>query len=455
MLSAPPLLAHALRDALATGGEAMSVSQDALMPTIAAAMALLFCSAFFSGSETALFSLQPLDRQKLNEAGATTVDALLRTPRRTLATLLIGNELVNVTLSSVTAGIVFAMAPDRPWLNVVVLTPVLLLLGEVTPKVVALRLNRRWATLAAPPLRLFSTVVSPVRWMLTSIANIALRMTGGSTAPAEQALREEQLRQLIDQGRAAGNLAPLEQEMMLKVFDFGDLTVNRLMTPRPDIVSISLTAPWASLLSTLRNTGHSRIPIWKGRPDNIVGILVAKSLLPVLDRVLAGHAPPEPSALQALLVRPRFVPTSKRAEDMLREFRTERFHMSVVVDEHGSVVGIVTLDDLLAELVGELLDETDEDDPEVVELGADLFTVRATMDVEDFAERFRVELPDGDYNTLGGFILDQVGEVPDKGAEVTYGGLRFVVTGVDARRVVAVSVGPSPVATVAEPEASR
>lgn len=444
MLSVPLWVLWSDRLARAATGEATAVSDEAFVPAAVASLLLLLCSAFFSGSETALFSLQPLDRRALVEAGKTSPDGLLQTPRRTLATLLIGNELVNVTLSSVTAGLVLAIAPDRPWINVVVLTPVLLLLGEVTPKVVALRLNRRWATLAAPPLRVFSAIVSPVRWVLTVVADAALRLTGGSTAPKEQALREEQLRHLIDQGRASGSIAPMEQEMMLKVFDFGDLTVNRLMTPRPDIISLSLTTPWDSLLATLRSTGHSRIPIWQGRPDNIVGILVAKSLLPVLDQVLAGSRPPGPAEIRALLLRPRFVPTSKRAEDMLREFRTERFHMAVVVNEHGSVVGIVTLDDLLAELVGELLDETDEDDPEVTAVGEDLFTVRASIDIDDFEERFETRLPEGDYTTLGGFILDQVGEVPTKGTEVTYEGLRFTVTAVDARRVLELSVGPVP-----------
>ncbi len=443
MLSLPSLLLFAAT-AQAAGGEAVAISQEAVLPTTVAAVLLLLLSAFFSGSETALFSLQPLDRQALVDGGHTAADALVRAPRRTLATLLIGNELVNVTLSSVTAGLVLALAPDKPWLNIVVLTPVLLVMGEVTPKVVALRMNRRWASLAAPLLRLFSMLVSPVRWVLTVVADGFLRLTGGSTAPKEQALREEQLRQLIDQGRASGSIAPMEQELMLKVFDFGDLTVNRLMTPRPDIISISLSAGWDDLLSTLRTTGHSRIPVWQGRADNIVGILVAKSLLPVLDRVLDGAPPPGPAEIRALLLRPRFVPTSKRAEDMLREFRTERFHMSVVVNEHGSVVGLVTLDDLLAELVGELLDETDEDDPEVTALGHDIFTVRASIDIEDFAERFEVTLPEGDYTTLGGFILDQVGEVPAKGAAVSFGGLKFVVTSVDARRVVELSVSPDP-----------
>lgn len=417
----------------------------AATPYITAACFLLLVSGFFSGSETALFSLQPLDRKALEEAdgSSSALSRLISTPRQTLATILIGNELTNVTLSTVTASLVLLLASDRPWLNVVGLTPVILVFGEVMPKVVALRFNRRLAPIIASPLRLFSLAVAPLRFLLTRAADAALVLTGGSTAPRQAELREVQLRTLIDEGREAGNLLATEQEMLHKVFEFGDLSVHRLMTPRPDVVSIRLNAPWTEILHTLRTSGVSRVPVWLGRPDNFVGVLVVKKLLPVLSRVQAGGEPPSPTELRELLLPCRFVPTTKRAEDMLREFRTERFHMAVVVDEHGIIVGVVTLDDLLAELVGELLDETDAEDPEVTAVGRDLFTVRASMDVADFSERFDVSLPDGEYTTVGGFILDQLGELPAKGAEVVWGELRLIVTRIERRRLVEVCVCPA------------
>jgi putative hemolysin len=428
------------------GGEAV----DANPATLAAAIGLLVLSAFFSGSETALFSLQPVDRQAIPEPGRARVAALLKRPRQTLATLLIGNELVNVTLSSITAGILLTLFPDQPWMNLVVLTPVLLVAGEVLPKVFALRTNRRVAPIVALPLRTFSTVVTPVRWVLTKVADLFLVVLGGTAAPGQAEIREAQLRQLIDQGREAGSLKPMEQEMLHKVFDFGELTVARLMTPRPDVFSLGLTTPWDDALARIRESGFSRIPIYKGSRDDIVGVLVVKSLLPFLER---ARVEPDfrlsPRELKALLLPPRFVPTSKKADELLQEFRTERFHMAIVVDEHGSVVGIVTLDDLLAELVGELLDETDADDPEVTAIDGDRYTVRGSMDVDDFEERFGVALPEGGYTTVGGFILDQVGELPDKGEEVDAVGLRFVVSGVEGRRVTEVCVCPLPPEVVA------
>jgi len=428
-----------------TAPEAVTVDPwVAATPYLAASALLLLMSGFFSGSETALFSLQPLDRKHLESEGNVALQGFVAEPRRTLATLLIGNELTNVTLSSVTAGLVLLLFPDSPWLNVVGLTPVILVFGEVMPKVVALRWNRRLAPIIAVPLSLFSTLVAPVRWLLTRLADAALVLTGGSTAPHQAELREAQFRTLIDEGREAGNLLATEQEMLHKVFEFGDLSVHRLMTPRPDITTIALNTPWDELLDFLRTSGVSRVPVWHGRPDNFVGVLVVKRLLPILARVKSGGRPPTATELRELLLPCRFIPTTKRAEDMLREFRTERFHMSIVVDEHGNIVGLVTLDDLLRELVGELLDETDEDgDPEVTAVGRDIFTVKAGIDVADFADRFGVNLPDGEYTTVGGFILDQLGEVPDEGAEVHFADLCFVVTEVVDRRVTELSVGPA------------
>jgi len=412
-------------------------------PYLAASLALLLVSGFFSGSETALFSLQPLDRQHLDSEGNSRLARLIAQPRQTLATLLIGNELTNVTLSSVTAGLVLLLAPDSPWLNVVGLTPVILVFGEVMPKVVALRFNRRLAPLIAYPLGLFSTLVTPLRWLLTRAADFALVLTGGSTAPKQAELREVQLRTLIDEGREAGNLDATEQEMLHKVFEFGDLSVHRLMTPRPDIASVRLGTPWPDLLAELRDIQASRVPVWRDQPDNFQGVLVVKKLLPYLERVQSGGAPPTVSELRSLLLPCRYVPTTKRAEDMLREFRTERFHMAIVVDEHGNIVGLVTLDDLLGELVGELLDEHDDADPEVTAVDHDLFTVRASMDVADFADRFGVTLPEGEFTTVGGFILAELGELPDEGAEVVWGGLRFVVSEVADRRVTELAVAPA------------
>lgn len=253
--------------------------------------------------------------------------------------------------------------------------------------------------------------------------------------------------------------------MIQKVFEFGDLTVSRLMTPRPDVFSLSLTTAWEDLVDQLRAAGHSRVPIWQGRPDNVVGILVVKDLLPHLAARLRETEPGgegDPRAmtlstreLQKLLHPASFVPTSKRAEDMLAEFRAQKFHMAMVVDEHGNVVGLVTLDDLLAELVGELLDEGDDQPQDVTRVLDGVYTIRGNMDVDDFEQRFGLALPEGEYDTVAGFLLDQAGTVPAKGDEIEWNGVQFTVRRLEGRRITEVTVrlpGPAaPAAGGAEP----
>jgi putative hemolysin len=408
---------------------------------IAACLILLCFSAAFSASETALFSLQPLDRNSLAEPGRQRVARLLADPRRTLASLLIGNETVNVALGTVSAGIVFILLPEAPWVNVLVATPLILVFGEVLPKVTAFRHNRAVAPVVAPFLWGISIATTPIRVLLSAIADGALRLSGGSTAAAAAAMREEHLRTLVDQGHATGSILPMEQEIIHRVFDFGDLSVSRLMTPRPDAFTLRVNTPWADLVEHVRRSGYSRIPMWHGNADDIVGVLLAKDLLPLRLEVEQGkRGTPNVREIRALLHPAHFVPTTKRADQMLAEFKAEKAHLAVVVDEHGSVAGLVTLDDLLAELVGELLDEGDEVETEVEQLAPDLFSVAAWMDIEDFGDRFGVELPEGDYNTLGGFLMSLSGEVPEKGDELEWEGISFTVSGIERRRITEVSV---------------
>ena len=408
-------------------------------PALLAALALLLCSSFFSGSETALFSLQPLDRNALAERGNRSVESLLARPRRTLASLLIGNEAVNVTLTAVCAGLVARVAGDRAWVNIVVLTPILLLLGEVVPKTLAFRYNRVLAPIVAPILSGFASLVSPIRWVLSQIAGGLLRLTGGSDAPQAAELREEHLRVLLDQGRQSGSIGIMEQEMIHKVFEFGDLTVGRLMTPRPDMFHLDLATPWKDLIRSLREAGYSRVPIWEKNPDNIIGVLVVKDLLPLLIQASLVQrtdvATPTARQIRKLLRPPHFVPPGKRAEDLLDEFRRHKFHLSLVVDEHGSVLGLVTLDDLLGELVGELLDESDVSEPEFTAELDGSWLVRAYMDVEDFVDQFEVALPEGEYNTVGGFVFAELGAAPKVGDVVMWEGTRFTVRAIEGRRI--------------------
>jgi putative hemolysin len=406
---------------------------------------LLCASAVFSASETALFSLQRQDLEGVDHKGGPRVRRLLDSPRDTLASILIGNETVNIALSTLTAGVLLKLFPDKPWINVVVLAPVLLVFGEVLPKTLAFRLNRQLAPRLAGPLWAFSRLVSPLRFILGRIAEAALVLTGGTKAPQAAALREAHLRALVDQGRETGHIRPMEQEILHNVFAFGEHTVNHLMTPQADMVAVNLLTPWNELLETVQTTGHSRIPIWHGTRDNIVGILVAKRLLPLMQAGRTGESTPKrrprqpsPRDLQQLLHSAHFVPTTKRADDLLSEFQDKRFHMAVVVDEHGGVVGVVTLDDLLNELVGEVHDETDKEDPAVTPLGQLRYRVRGDMSLLDFSERFHIATGGATDEVVSDFIRGLLEANPERGHAIEWAGVRFVIASMDGDFVTAV-----------------
>ena len=318
---------------------------------IPVAILLLLFSAFFSGSEAALFSLQAVERESIRHKGSAgqRVSRLLEAPRRTLASVLMGNELANVTLSTVCAGMVLKAWPHSPWMNFVLATPLLVLFGEITPKTLALRHNSLFARAISLPLQAWATLVSPFRWLLTRIADATIRLLGGSASDLVSTIGERQIRHLIDESHEAGEIREIEQEIIHRVFDFSEIPVSQVMTPLSQMVSIPLNMPFAQILALVKRERRSRIPVYKGRSNHIVGILLTKDLLRFKDR-----NPPGSRQLQRLLQTPYYVPDTKTADDLLQEFQRYRTHIAIVVNEHGALGGVVTLDDLLEELVGEM-----------------------------------------------------------------------------------------------------
>ncbi len=255
-------------------------------------------------------------------------------------------------------------------------------------------------------------------------------------APPEPPAEDEPLRELLDQGREAGTLHALEHEVIERVLAFPDLTIGRLMTPRREMFSIALDQPWTALIRSLKEAGYSRVPVWEESRENFIGVLLVKDLLAGQIQASAGLETSN-RQLRRLLRPLRFVPTTRRAVDMLAELRANRTHMALVVDEHGTVIGLITLDDLLRELVGELPDETDDDpDPLVRRVGDGSWLVNASMDAEDFADRFGLSVPAGEYHTVGGLVIHQLGDLAHPGDRIVCPPGTLTVRRVDGRRII-------------------
>ena len=421
---------------LASGGLGVEVGAWAIVPIVA----FFLLSFFFSGTETAYFSLQKVDREWFarSQGAGRQVAWLLGHRAPLITTILLGNETVNIALSATCAGLLATLAPTMPWLNVVLLTPALVLISEITPKILAFRFRRSWARAAALPLTLFFWLVFPFRFVLSLVVGGVARLLG-VRQEAQGGVHQEELLVYVASGAASGAIDQHEADIIEAVFEFDAMSVERLMTPRPDMFAVPVDIEWAQLLERTREAGHSRIPVTTPNGDDIIGVLLLKDLLRY-----KKEPPTGPRQLRSLLLPPVFVPSSKSADSMLEEFLERRFHMAFVVDEHGTLVGLVTLDDLLRELFGE---EDVTDEGEIARLRPDALTVKASIDVEDFTEETGIVLPDGDYHTLGGFVFHELGRLPRKGDAVAWGEHRFVVAKMEGRRIAEVVVrSPLPTA---------
>jgi CBS domain containing-hemolysin-like protein len=414
-----------------------------LGPTTLLALAALLCAAaFFSATETALTSLQKVDRTWIARQGSTgrQVVNLLGQRPAVIATVLIGNETANVGLASAGAALLAATAPDKPWLNVLVLSPLLVMFADMTPKILGLRFNRLWAQISIWPFTAFFLLVSPVRIALTWLVSRLARTSAVALRHAD-ALAEDELLVYVDRSAETGAIDPLEREIIEAVFEFDHLTVERLMTPRPDMVALSLGQPWSEMLERVASAPFSRLPALSARGDDVVGVLLVRDLLR-----LRRRPPDGPIQLRSLLLPPVFVPASKSAESMLREFLDRKFHMAFVVDEHGTLVGLVTLDDLLSELIQEL---DGEPDAEGIAIAQGALLVQGAIDLDDFREETGIETPPGDYHTLAGLVFHHLGRLPRRGDAVDLGRHRFTVRSMEGRRVTEVAV--TPLTAVGEP----
>ena len=432
-------LAAALAAALVLASQAAL----AILPWLGLLALLLMASAFFSGSESSFFSLDRYALEKLEQEGGRsgrTVGRLLDEPRKLLATLLLGNELVNICISAVGVHIVFVLVRndlDVPWwANVVFVTPLLLLFGEIAPKAVAVRLGVRWAQAVALPLRLFGAAVAPIRAVLHGVAEALLNLLGAAdTDPLPQALHEAQFRALVQIGEREGAIDPDEAELIHAVFDLGDTPVSRLMTPRADVVSVPLTATLDDVLAAAREFRYSRLPVHGRDSDDVRGVLLLKDLLRFrwTDRELTSRK------LLGLIQPAYFVPPGKPADELLQEFRRERGHMAVVIDEYGDVAGVVTLQDILEALFAPYSVEGEARSgqvPGLERLPDGSWRVPAKLDIVDWNRHLEPSLPvHTSYTTVAGYIFHLFGRLPSKGETIKDAHWTFRVTGMDGHRL--------------------
>lgn len=406
---------------------------------------LLFFSAMISGSEVAFFSLGPgqLNSLRSDDSGnGRIIVELLEKPKRLLATILISNNFINVSIVILSTYITKELfnfeeikALAAFLIQVVVITALILLAGEILPKVYATEKNIEFARLMARPLRFLRSLLYPISILLVNSTNFIdkrikkqshdISMSDLSDAielTADETTREE------------------DRKILKGIVKFGDIEVKEIMKARIDVVAADINAPYDQLLSIILESGFSRIPIYEESFDKVKGILYIKDLLPHIDRE-------ERFAWQTLLRDPFFIPENKKINDLLQEFREKKIHMAVVVDEYGGTSGVVTLEDVIEEIVGEIADEYDviPDEVSYRQIDEKTFIFEGKTSLNDFCKIIGVddrifERVKGDSDTLAGLILELLGKIPVKDESTSFLDFVFTVRAVDQRRIKSVEV---------------
>jgi len=395
-------------------------------------------SAFFAGSEAAFLSVQRsrlaaliLDKVK----GAERVEKLASNPEKLLPTVLTGNNLVNVAAAAL--GTTLAGSYLSPnWavgVSVGAVTVLLLLFGEILPKVIATKNAEGLALILVRPLQAAQILFFPIVWVLEIYSRMVGRIFGLS---GSRLVSEREIRALIDVAEIEGGVEKGEAALLEKVFHFGDLRVGDVMTPRTEIIFVELSATLQDFLPIYARTTYTRFPVFDGDRENIVGILSVKDLL---EAVAQGTIQLHDSVATAL--RPaHFVPETKPVDELFDELREIGQQMAITVNEHGGVAGVVTLMQLLEVIVGPVGEEGEPIEEEFVAVGQSQFDVLAAMSILEANENLDIDLPEGDYQTLAGFVLEQLGHIPQEGESFRYGEIQLEVKEMQAVKIHRVEV---------------
>lgn len=391
---------------------------------------LFLLSGFFSGSETALLSIDRLRVKYLVEKqrrGAQALENLLDNPEWLLGGILVGNNLVNIALSVLaTTFFVEIFGARGDLMTIAILTPVLLIVSEVFPKTYAARRAEVVSFRVLKPIRFVLWVLTPIIWLVTGLSGLITRMF--KVVDSSSGLSADEIKTMISLGAESGSLAGSQKNMLHGVFELSQLRVRELMIPRTEVAGIDVESPFATILDQVKRSTHSRFPVYRETLDDVVGIIHSKDVLRFVDD-------PEKFRIRDVMRDPYFVPEAKQVESLLLAFRNRRVHLAVVLDEYGGVEGIVTLEDVLEEIVGEIQDEYDDEEQGVVPLGTTCFLVDGGVTIRALNRRFEFDFLEEDATTLAGLMLSQFGHIPAAGEQCVINGVVLTVRKVVQQRI--------------------
>lgn len=390
-------------------------------------------SGFFSGAESALMSVSKVKIRHAVQEGddrAQTVDLLLKSPSKLLTTILVGNNVVNIASSALATTIALEyFGASGPWIATAGMTFVILIFGEIAPKTYATQNAEKIAYWSSPLVLLLSTVFKPLVKMLVRITNMVIKIAGGDPHKQQPVITEDEIIRFVTVGEEEGVIEEGEKEMIHSIFEFNDTVVREIMVPRIDIIAAEENTPLPEVVDLVVRNGHSRIPVFDETIDYIIGILYAKDLLAFVKKGFGDKT------IHDLMRRAYYVPESKKVNQLLSELRNEKVHMAIVLDEYGGTAGIVTIEDLIEEIVGDIQDEYDFEDVDYNFLSEKELIVDAGMPVDELNDLLNISLPEEDYDTVGGVVLSILGHVPVSGEVLQYDMVKMSIKEMAGHRI--------------------
>ncbi|MDD5602896.1 MAG: hemolysin family protein [Eubacteriales bacterium] len=420
---------------------------------------LIFTNAFFASSEIAIISLNDNKIRKMAEEGSKKAGLLAKLtsePSNFLSTIQIGVTVAGLLASAFTAESFAGRLTSAilgTGLNVneemlkllvtVALTIILsyftLVFGELVPKRIAMQKSEKLAMLVIRPLYALAVVAKPFIKFLSFSTDSVIRLFGGDPDAEEQNITEEEIRMMMDVGEEKGAILDSEKEMIDNIFEFNDSTASDVMTHRTDIIALPVTSTIDVVMNLMISEKFTRIPVYEDNIDNIVGILHVKDLL----QYTSCENRPETFDLRDLARQPYFVPASKKSNELLNELQKNKVHMAVVIDEYGGTAGLVTIEDLIEEIVGNIFDEYDDDDvKEIEKISENTYIIDGKVDLDKVMDELEVQLPSDEFDTLSGFLVGQLGRIPEQDEKpvVEYENIIFTVESLDEKRIAKVKV---------------
>ena len=399
---------------------------------------LLALSAFFSSNETALMAVNKIRLRALadegNKRAAKVLDIVENHTPKMLSAILIGNNLVNITASSLATSLAYSFGGYMVSIVTLILTVLILIFGEITPKNYA-TINAEKITLRYIPIfKFLMTIMTPVIFIINLFSRGVMRLMRVDPDAASKAMTEEELRTIVDVSHEDGVIESDEKEMIYNVFDLGDATAKDIMVPRVHVTFADVESTYDELIEIFREDKFTRLPVYKDSQNNIVGIINMKDLL-LYDKN-------EEFVIDRFLRKPHFTYETKSISDLLVEMKDSTFNIAIVLDEYGDMAGLITLEDILEEIVGEIHDEYDEKEDELVQKISDReYIIEGSMHLDDVNDHLNTELDSEDYDSLGGFIIEHLDRLPVAGDEViTEEGIRLIVEKLDKNRIEKVHV---------------